>query len=65
MAWAESLVIGTATDWRLPSAGDTPASGYYNTLNELGHLYYTELGNDAHSTKTIALQKGPFNYLHL
>lgn len=53
--WAQNLVYGGATGWRLPSAnlliGDTTYStngstdyGYNNTRGEIGHLFY-ELGN--------------------
>ncbi len=34
--------------WRLPNAagpGETPTVGYNMTTSEMGHLYYTELGN--------------------
>lgn len=63
MAWAANLVVGTASDWRLPTAGTTPTSGYYNIFNELGHLYYVELENDMDSSNTVALKTGPFAYL--
>jgi hypothetical protein len=51
--WAEDLSITvngtTYTDWRLPSAlnqnGSGPNDGYYVTGSEMGHLFYTELGN--------------------
>ena len=38
--WASSV-------WRLPSAGSNPEFGYNQTGSEMGHLYYTELGNAA------------------
>lgn len=51
-SWAETLIVefnGTSyDDWRLPKGLLTyeDFSGfYYNTNIELGHLYYTELGN--------------------
>ena len=31
--------------WRLPSAGENPHYGYNQITSEMGHLYYTELGN--------------------
>ena len=31
--------------WRLPMSGRNPVKGYYQTDSEMGHLYYTELGN--------------------
>ena len=48
--WATNLVIeldGEIFDnWRLPTTPDT-CSGYDCTSSEMGHLYYTELGNPA------------------
>ncbi|MCK4852410.1 MAG: DUF1566 domain-containing protein [Candidatus Omnitrophica bacterium] len=50
VAWAEALsVTFNATvydDWRLPTAGTTPASGYNQSGpdNEMEHLYYDEGG---------------------
>lgn len=53
-AWVENLVVefnGTSyDDWRLPQGlltYDDFSKFYYNTDIELGHLYYTELGNPA------------------
>jgi hypothetical protein len=38
------------TNWRLPTAlnedGSGPVEGFYATGSEMGHLYYTELGNE-------------------
>ncbi len=35
-------------NWRLPTTPDVPGSvGFGNTDSEMGHLYYTELGNSA------------------
>lgn len=31
--------------WRLPSAGAHPVDLFYQTTSEMGHLFYTELGN--------------------
>ena len=58
VAWALGLSVtfGSTTydDWRLPSTVDGPyvwsydgttSYGYNNTSSEMGHLYYTELGN--------------------
>ncbi len=61
--WADSLVFATFDNWRLPTTfqpdsscssqynpgGGFPIQGYgYNcTGSEMGHLYYTELGNSA------------------
>jgi hypothetical protein len=48
-AWAAGLTEGGVTGWRLPSAlntdGSAPDTGYDLIENELGHLYYAELGN--------------------
>ena len=45
VAWADGLSFGGYDDWRLPTS-DTCA-GYNCTGSELGHLWYTELGNPA------------------
>ena len=58
VAWASglSVVFGSTTydDWRLPmtvngpyvwSYDGTTSYGYNNTSSEMGHLFYTELGN--------------------
>ncbi len=53
--WAGALSVdfgnNTYTDWRLPSAlnsdGSDPCYGNNCTDSEMGHLYYTELGNTA------------------
>lgn len=55
-AWAEGLNIGGLTGWRLPVA-DPACSGYNCTNSEMGHLYYTELGNAAGGPLT---NTGPF-----
>jgi len=56
-AWAASLTLGGLTGWRLPTTVDsspvvfgydgtlTYNFGYNITTSEMGHLYYTELGN--------------------
>lgn len=46
--WVDNLIVGAFSDWRLPTAdaGCNLGSGGGNCINgELGHLYYTELGN--------------------
>ena len=52
MAWADQLVYQGYSDWRLPSAMNVnvdpptgPDCGYNVTGSEMGHVYYTELGN--------------------
>jgi hypothetical protein len=49
MAWAADLDYGGYSDWRLPSAlnqdGSGPCLGSNCTDSEMGHLYYTDLGN--------------------
>jgi hypothetical protein len=61
MDWASGLVYGGLDDWRLPSAFDLDGSGPCFGLNciesEMGHLFYTELGNTALSYPT---NSGPF-----
>lgn len=59
--WAADLVYGGFDDWRLPSAlnqdGSGPCQVYSCTGSEMGHLYYTELGNAAGGPLTNI---GPF-----
>ena len=53
--FADTLTVdfneATYNDWRLPTAlnqdGSGPCSGANCTGSEMGHLYYTELGNSA------------------
>jgi hypothetical protein len=63
MSWATSLTAGGVNGWRLPTAlnrdGSLPASGYNLVGSELGHLYYTELGNSSGGLTN----KGPFTNL--
>lgn len=54
MTWANGLSYGGFDDWRLPSTLQPDSScsigssyGYGCTGSEMGHLYYTELGNVA------------------
>ena len=54
MNWASDLVVtlngNTYDDWRLPVTVEVPitsGSNYNITSSEMGHLYYTELGNQA------------------
>lgn len=52
MTWADNLVFGVYDDWRLPTAlnhdGTRPCAEYSCIGSEMGHLYYTELGNSAY-----------------
>ncbi|MBI5098593.1 MAG: hypothetical protein HZB30_05080 [Nitrospirae bacterium] len=68
--WASALsvsggdLVGVYDDWRLPTAlnqnGTGPCSGPNCTGSEMGHLFYTELGN----TTTLGLtKKGDFQNL--
>lgn len=67
MAWASGLTVdfgGTIyTDWRLPTAlnqdGSGPCYGFNCIGSEMGHLYFTELGNVAFGS----LAKGDFQNL--
>ncbi len=45
--WADSLVFATFDNWRLPTADPVCGTSYNCTDSEMGHLYYTELGNSA------------------
>ena len=52
--WASGYSIGAFDDWRLPTAlnadGSGPCGPFYNCIgSEMGHLWYTELGNTAGS----------------
>lgn len=57
MAWAGQLEYASYDDWRLPinvmpdtSCSNYPfeSTGYNCTGNELGHMFYNNLGNTAH-----------------
>ena len=56
--WADALTVTFGSnvydDWRLPTAlnqdGSGPCSGYNCTNSEMGHLFYTALGNTAGGT---------------
>jgi hypothetical protein len=47
--WASALSVDFGSivydDWRLPITFDQSCSGFNCTNSEMGHLYYTELGN--------------------
>jgi hypothetical protein len=76
MNWADNLVFAGFDNWRLPTTlqpdpscnaqldpgGGFPLQGYsYNCIgSEMGHLYYTELGNPAGGPLT---NTGDFNNL--
>ncbi len=58
VAWSDELIVdfgvSTFVDWRLPTTADVPyvwgtagntSAGLNVTNSELGHLFYTELGN--------------------
>ncbi len=45
MAWAADLAAGSFSDWRLPVGQATPFCSSNCTASELGHLWYSELGN--------------------
>jgi hypothetical protein len=59
--WAASLNAGGGfaglTGWRLPNADPGCGVAFNCTNSEMGHLYYTELGNAAGGPLT---NKGPF-----
>ncbi len=54
MPWAANLSYGGYDDWRLPTAlnqnGTGPCFGVNCTGSEMGHLFYTELG-EWHGTR--------------
>ena len=55
MAWADAFEYQGYDDWRLPTSPAT-AQGFINE-GEMGHLYYTTLGNPSGGPLT---QTGPF-----
>ena len=87
MNWASALsvsggnLVGVYDDWRLPTTVDGPyVRGYDGTTtvgsnitsSEMGHLYYTELGNKGYLSTTGAYQAdyglrntGDFQHLQL
>ena len=62
----EGVTMNWASDWRLPSAGATPQGGYdYQSGNELGHLYFNEMGLPAGGYGDEGLYNfGPFQNLN-
>ncbi len=66
MAWASTLGYAGHNDWRIPSALNSDGSGpclvFNCTDSEMGHLYYTELGNVAWGPPT---NTGPFVNLQI
>ena len=68
-SWAENLVIGGVTGWRLPSAlntgGSGPCYGYGCTNSEMGHLFYVELGNSGGFPPSEPINTGPFTDIGL
>lgn len=69
MNWASALSVDFGDtvydDWMLPTALNQDGTGpciWYNCIgSEMGHLYYTELGNNAYPSDGYGLSnKGPF-----
>jgi hypothetical protein len=58
MIWADNLNYGGYDNWRLPTTSEIIDVGYVN-VGEMGHLFYTELGN---SGGTLT-NSGPFTNL--
>lgn len=42
--YLNSITYGGSDQWRLPSAGNNPQTGFNQTDSELGQLFYSELG---------------------
>lgn len=60
MAWAAGLTKGGVSGWQLPSTVGATTEGYNITTSDLGHLYYTELGN---TQSSHLMNAGPFQNL--
>lgn len=68
VTWADTLVYGGYSDWRLPTIvpqninvgyDGTTGRGYnITTGSEMGHLYYTELGNLGYFDESGTYQPG-------
>lgn len=68
VTWAANLVYGGYSDWRLPTTvpqnnnsgydGTTGRGWNITTGSEMGHLYYTELGNLAYYDTSGNIQSG-------
>lgn len=65
MDWANNLSVNFGgniyNDWRLPIAD--ACQGYNCTESEMGHLYYTELGNDSCSEGGCEINTGDFQHM--
>lgn len=51
VAWTDSLNLAGGSNWRLPSAGENPSMGF-SSANELGHMFFNNLGNSANFTNS-------------
>lgn len=51
--WADQLMYGGFDDWRLPTIGANPITGY-NSGGELGYMFYVNLGNKILPTSVSA-----------
>ena len=62
--WADNLIYAGYDDWRLPSALNADGSGPCQldncTDSEMGHLYYTELGNVANGPLNSSLKNSVY-----
>lgn len=45
--WADTLVFGSHSDWRLTSINTPTQAGFHQSSSELGHMFYNNLGNMA------------------
>ncbi|CCE21935.1 hypothetical protein [Methylotuvimicrobium alcaliphilum] len=42
--YLNNITYGGSNQWRLPSTGNNPQTGFNQTDSELGQLFYSELG---------------------
>ncbi len=57
--WAANLVLGGYNDWRLPTNLTVVDVGHYESVSEMGHLFYADLGADGN---TLTIYTNSKNY---